>query len=142
MKKCRFSELDETRFKAGFFVSDVCEKFGISQRTWYHWKKNKHAPKWALIALKLLAGELDQLGWKGWYIERGVLYTRKHSANLYNWTPGQLAKERFLELHRNIYSVDMRTSANNESPRKPARSITRRFKPLPVPNTHRRANAP
>lgn len=95
MVKVDFKEFEETRLNAGFFVREVVEFLGISQRTWYRWKQQNQAPIWALRALKLRAGCLDYLGWYGWYIERGVLYNRKHSPNLYRWTPSDLVLSRF-----------------------------------------------
>lgn len=99
MRKTEFYKIEETRLEAGFFVREVCENLGISERTWYRWKQKNSAPIWALRAIKLMSGKLDFLGWNGWYIEQGVLYTEKHSLKNYNWTPGQLMVSRFWELN-------------------------------------------
>lgn len=135
MKKCRFDDIEETQLLAGFFVSDVCKKLGISERSWYRWKSQGVAPYWAFVALKLLAGSLDHLGWRGWYIEQGVLYTRLHSEKLYNWRPGELARDRFLSLQKSLYSLDSCASANDDRARKRAgeRRKRKRGGELPYP---------
>lgn len=52
----------------------AAELFGISTRTVDRWFK-KGCPRYAEITLNLLAGRLDYLGWQGWRIINGVLYT-------------------------------------------------------------------
>lgn len=100
MVKVDFESLNETRLEAGFFVREVCEMLGISERTWYRWQRSEKAPKWSYLALRTLSGRLDFLGWRGWYIERGVLYTEKHSPKLYNWKPEDLTVWRFCQVRQ------------------------------------------
>jgi hypothetical protein len=85
-----FYKLDEARHRAGFFVREACTELGIKERTWYRWQAAGQGPKWALKALEILSGRLDYFGWKGWYIERGILYSDKLSAKYYNWEESDL----------------------------------------------------
>ncbi|WP_090539975.1 hypothetical protein [Halopseudomonas formosensis] len=81
--------IDEARLKAGFFVGECLELFGISERTWYRWCQHG-APIWAYRLLHLRAGHLDQLGWKHWQIREGILYFDGFKSHGYQWEPGEL----------------------------------------------------
>lgn len=84
-RKTEFCYLDEARHIAGFFVSEVCQELGISQRTWYRWRSQGYGPKWALKCLEILSGDLSHLGWKNFYIKDSVLYNRELNTKYYNW---------------------------------------------------------
>jgi len=100
VKKEPFEDLDEARLIAGFFVSEICEKIGITSSTWYRWKKAGKAPRWAFVTVTILSGQLDLFGWDGWYIENGTLYTRKHHPDHYHWKPGELLEARFWQINQ------------------------------------------
>jgi hypothetical protein len=65
--------LNQARRDAGLSVSEAAAYLGRSQRTWRRWRASG-APRWAIEALRLRAGILDALGWKGWKIHRGEIY--------------------------------------------------------------------
>lgn len=90
VKKTSFEYLDEARTEAGFFVADACDWLGITERTWYRWQAKKQCPVWAYRSLKLRSGDLEFLGWKYWYLERGVLYRRDLNPKYYNWDDSDL----------------------------------------------------
>lgn len=100
MQKVDFDSIEETRLEAGFFVREICEQLGISERSWYRWKRSGSGPKWVFLSLRILSGRLDFLGWRGWYIERGTLFCEFHSPKLYNWTPSDLTVSKFWEVRR------------------------------------------
>ena len=103
MKVC-FEYIDEAHCESGLFLVEVCEYLGISVRTWYRWRERKKGPKWALVALEALAGRLDHLGWKGFYISNGYMYNRDLSPKYYQFEPGHLIGAVFCSCpaHRNI----------------------------------------
>ncbi|MEB3736242.1 hypothetical protein ULF88_24115 [Halopseudomonas pachastrellae] len=81
--------IEEARLKAGFFVGECLDLFGISERTWYRWCQHG-APIWAYRLLHLRAGHLDQFGWKHWQIRSGILYFDGFTSHGYEWEPGEL----------------------------------------------------
>lgn len=91
-----FAYIEETRLRAGFFVDELCEELGVSQRSWYRWKSQNEAPRWVYRAVEILSGKLDFFGWKGWYIFDGVLYREDLNPKYYKKTPGDLAAYMFL----------------------------------------------
>ena len=90
MKKVCFERFEETRWNAFLHINELCDELGISERTYYRWKADKQAPKWAYKAVKRCTGELTIFGWKGWRIENGVLYCDGVSHKHHNWTPKDL----------------------------------------------------
>lgn len=89
-RKVPFDYIEETRLQAGFFVSELCEELGISERSWYRWKADKFAPRWVYRAVEILSGRLDFHGWKRWYIYDGVLYRSDLNPKYYSWEAGDL----------------------------------------------------
>lgn len=112
MKKVDFFHLEETRLNAGFFVREVCEKLGISEQTWYRWRRTGRAPQWAKIGVSAICGDLEIVGWRGFFIERGVLYNRDLCRKYYSWKPGDLRAEAFLRA--NGYGLKMRRYGVNQ----------------------------
>lgn len=124
MKKVPFDCLEDTRLFAGYFVREVCDELGISERSYYRWKREGFGPKWVLVALNLLCGKLDHLGWKGWYIADGKLFSQYHHPSQYNWTPGQLLEARFREVtHTPTLTSEQQAWRNQKRPATPAGSL-------------------
>lgn len=90
-----FSELENARLDAGFFVSDAIKFLGISRRTWYRWKESNLCPVWAIRLMKFGAGYLDEFGWKGWRIHKGKLSCNELDSKYFIWKPGDLKAEAF-----------------------------------------------
>lgn len=61
---------------------------GVSRRTLERWKRSRRLPRWAVILIRLLDGELDAIdpAFAGWIIRRGELVSPE------NWcfTPGEI----------------------------------------------------
>jgi hypothetical protein len=95
MKKEAFALLDEARLNAGFLVSEACDFLCVSKRTWYRWQADGYAPRWAENAMRIRSGDLETLGWKGWFLEHGVLYNSILERKYYRWEPGNLMEEAF-----------------------------------------------
>lgn len=89
-KKIPFDYIEETRLRAGFFVSELCDELGISERSWYRWKAEEFAPRWVYRAVEILSGRLDFHGWKRWYICDGVLYRNDLNPKYYSWEANDL----------------------------------------------------
>lgn len=102
MQKVRFEDLEEARLVAGYFVDELADQLGFSERSYYRWKADGFAPKWVSIALNLLCGRLDHLGWKGWYISEGVLYHQMHHPDQYFWKQSDLLHDRFLIVNKTL----------------------------------------
>jgi len=120
MQKVLFDDLEETRLFSGWFVRDLCDDLGITERTYYRWKREGYAPKWVSVALYALCGKLDHLGWKGFYIRDGKLYSQGHHPDQYCWSPGQLLEARFWELNKTPATTYAQQAWRNQ--RKPATS--------------------
>lgn len=88
--KVTFEHIEEARREAGFFVVDVCEYLGISERSYYRWKASGYGPRWVYKSLEILSGRLDFQGWKGWRLFDGVLYNEELNTKYYNWIPADL----------------------------------------------------
>lgn len=84
-----FNEFEETRYKAGFSISETCTTLAISNRTFARWRKNGKVPKMAILAIRVFTGELTTLGWKNWEIRDKKLYCNDLAAHYY-WEPGDL----------------------------------------------------
>lgn len=117
--------IDEARLRAGFFVGECLELFGISLRTWYRWCQHG-APAWAFMLLRLRAGNLDQLGWKHWQIRNGILYFDGFKSHGYNWEPGELLAYHWTR--HNTREVDLGALPQTPSV---ARKAGMRGEPLP-----------
>lgn len=76
--------LNEARLRAGFSLPHTLELLNISPSTWYRWQQQ--APPWAFRLLECYAGHLDHLGWHGWQIQNGRLFTYDLNYR-YFWTP-------------------------------------------------------
>ncbi len=61
---------------------------GVSRRTLERWKRSRRVPRWAVILIRLLDGELEAIdpAFAGWIIRRGELVSPE------NWcfTPGEI----------------------------------------------------
>lgn len=66
------ADLVNLRQDARLSVREVCEFLGRSRSTWKRWNR-QGPPAWAVRALRLRAGYLDELGWIGWRLVRGLL---------------------------------------------------------------------
>lgn len=97
-------------------MDDTIKFLSISRRTWYRWKERNLGPRWAYVALSVMSGELDKLGWKGFFIEDGVLYSRELSRNYYNWKPADLMVTVFCNCNSHVYLREQRKNkiVNNE----------------------------
>lgn len=90
VKKTSFEYLDEARSDAGFFVDEACDWLGITERTWYRWQSQNQCPVWAYRSLKLRSGDLEFLGWKYWFLKRGVLTRSDLNPKYYSWEDSDL----------------------------------------------------
>ena len=104
MKKVPFDYIEETRLEAGFFVPELCDELGISERSWYRWKKENAAPRWVHRAVEILSGRLDYFGWDGGFICDGVLYRSDINPKYYSWSPGDLMEALFKSIQITIES--------------------------------------
>jgi len=107
-RKVPFEYIEETRLRAGFFVDELCEELGVSQRSWYRWKAQNEAPRWVYRAVEIMSGKLDFFGWKGWYIFDGVLYKEDLNPKYYKKTPGELAADWFLAAQTQVKTAPIK----------------------------------
>jgi hypothetical protein len=90
VKKTSFEYLDEeARHDAGLFINEACDWLGISRGTWLRWEKSGLCPIWAYRTLKLKSDDLS-LGWKYFYLDKGVLYRSDLNPKYYNWDESDL----------------------------------------------------
>lgn len=101
--------INEARLQAGFSLPEVLELFEISQSTWYRWKQSG-APRWAFRLLECHAGHLDHLGWKGWQIRHGRLFSHELHYRYY-WQRSDLLIHAH-GLSPNVIPQSIRASAN------------------------------
>lgn len=104
--------VNEARMNAGFSLAQTLELLEISSSTWYRWC-NASAPGWSLRLLECYAGHLDHLGWRGWQIQRGKLFTYDLSHHYY-WTKGDLLVHA-ANLSKAAVPITIRQSANGET---------------------------
>lgn len=102
-------EADRYRVEAGLSVDQACHLVGRARRTWTYWRQHGF-PAWVVRFLRLRAGYLDELGWEGWQIRAGVLYTNE--LGRYSWTPEQLFAEWW---HRQLVSYYQRHDRETRS---------------------------
>ncbi len=69
-------------------VAGLEGRIGVSRVTLRRWKRSRRLPRWAVILIRLLDGELEAIdpAFAGWIIRRGVLVSPE------NWcfTPGEV----------------------------------------------------
>ena len=113
--KVSFEYLDELRADLGLFISDTADFLGISERTWFRWADAGQGPKWSLVALRSLTGDLAHLGWKGWYIKRGRLYNDDLNPRYYHFTPAHLLISAYCpcEGHQAVRRVELADNATS-----------------------------
>lgn len=80
------AELDELRQDCHLSPHEAAALCCVSHRTWQRWRQ-KGAPQWVGVVLRLRAGYLDDLGWKGWRIVKGRLVTNEWP---YETLPGDI----------------------------------------------------
>lgn len=115
MRSVIFEEFDEARLDAGFFMSDVEERLGISRRTYYHWRKVGRVPLWAYDLIRLHGGDLTPIGLKRWRLNRDVLYHTDLNPKYHSWPLHELLSEIVYPLRRGEFQGSTNAHHSHET---------------------------
>lgn len=107
-----FEHLEEARYDAGFFVDEVIQRRGRSERTYYRWKRDDRAPRWAHELTSLYAGDLSAFGLPKCRPKHGVIFHADLECRHHRWPLQDLLAE-IVSLVRQCDSKDEYPSAED-----------------------------